>query len=48
MLIAFGGVVILAGRLGDLPDRRRVFLAGLTVLTRDPLGDAAFSRTRGR
>jgi EmrB/QacA subfamily drug resistance transporter len=32
-LIAFGGVLLLAGRLGDLIGRRRIFLIGLTVFT---------------
>src|SRR5438874_1114591 len=32
-LIAFGGLLLLAGRLGDLISRRRVFLSGLTVFT---------------
>jgi EmrB/QacA subfamily drug resistance transporter len=32
-LIAFGGLLLLAGRLGDLVGRRNVLLAGLTVFT---------------
>ena len=32
-LIAFGGLLLLAGRLGDLAGRRRIFLVGLTVFT---------------
>src|SRR5436189_1884443 len=32
-LIAFGGLLLLAGRLGDLVSRRGVFLAGLVVFT---------------
>jgi EmrB/QacA subfamily drug resistance transporter len=32
-LIAFGGLLLLAGRLGDLIGRRRIFLVGLTVFT---------------
>src|SRR5215204_6248160 len=32
-LIAFGGLLLLAGRLGDLVSRRGVFLAGLGVFS---------------
>ena len=32
-LIAFGGLLLLVGRLGDLIGRKQIFLAGLTVFT---------------
>src|SRR5438309_5478818 len=32
-LIAFGGLLLLAGRLGDLIGRKRVFMTGLVVFT---------------
>jgi EmrB/QacA subfamily drug resistance transporter len=37
-LIAFGGLLLLAGRLGDLISRRGVFLAGLGVFTLASIG----------
>jgi EmrB/QacA subfamily drug resistance transporter len=32
-MIAFGGLLLLAGRIGDLIGRKRIFLAGLTLFT---------------
>ena len=32
-LIAFGGLLLLAGRIGDLIGQRRIFLIGLAVFT---------------
>ena len=32
-LIAFGGLLLLAGRMGDLIGQRRIFLTGLTIFT---------------
>src|SRR3989475_856750 len=32
-LIAFGGLLLLAGRIGDLVGRKRVYLAGLVIFT---------------
>ena len=32
-LIAFGGLLLLAGRVGDLIGQRRIFLVGLTIFT---------------
>jgi MFS family permease len=32
-MIAFGGLLLLSGRLGDLLGRKRLFLAGLAVFT---------------
>src|SRR5437588_440831 len=32
-LIAFGGLLLLAGRVGDLMGRKRVYIAGLVIFT---------------
>ena len=40
-LIPFGGLLLLAGRIGDLAGQRRVFLGGLTVFTLASLACAA-------
>src|ERR687891_1371366 len=36
-LIAFGGLLLLSGRIGDLIGQRRIFLVGLAVFTASSL-----------
>jgi EmrB/QacA subfamily drug resistance transporter len=45
-LIAFGGLLLLGGRVGDLVGHRRIFLIGLTVFTSASLL-CALSQTQG-
>jgi EmrB/QacA subfamily drug resistance transporter len=45
-LIAFGGLLLLAGRVGDLIGQRRIFLIGLTVFTTASLA-CALAQSQG-
>src|SRR4051794_6542095 len=45
-LIAFGGLLLLSGRLGDLIGRRRVFLFGLALFTAASLA-CGFASSQG-
>ena len=44
--LAFGGLLLLGGRLGDLFGRRRIFMIGVWHLRRSPRCSAASRRTR--
>ena len=44
--LAFGSLLLLGGRLGDLYGRRRVFMVGLVDLRRSPRCSAASRRAR--
>jgi len=45
-LIAFGGLLLLAGRIGDLINQRRIFLIGLAIFTASSLF-CAVAQTQG-
>src|SRR3954468_299384 len=45
-LIAFGGLLLLAGRIGDLIGQRRIFLIGLAIFTFASLA-CAVAQTQG-
>ena len=45
-LIAFGGLLLLAGRFGDILGRKGIFMAGLAVFTGGLACSAAWRRAR--